>query len=391
MEQKNRLRLLNQFGYEADILDTYREPVNRSNQGALKTLGIITMLAGLIAIAYLLQKPSSRAGQVLSILVIISGAMGIHTGFMKQPKRTSILRSTYLIFFFLYAIAIYGTVARQTDAFWIGIQMGLCCYVLDYAWHVISLQLLSYASILLVWQGAVGQLSGSRLLFLTIFLLAGIVTFYTLSRARLSLIMSREESRQQADTDLLTGLTIRNAAQEEIEKRLEREEENGVLILLDLDRFKSVNDRLGHQKGDQVLIDVAADLRKMFRNSDVLSRLGGDEFIIYMQGVPEEEWAMQRAEQVVREIRRWVGDGTTNVQISASVGVVMTGTVDRNYTDMYRAADIAMYFAKAQGGNRAVLYTQELIDRARSSGSMMSGGAEARTVAEQNQYREELR
>ena len=189
------------------------------------------------------------------------------------------------------------------------------------------------------------------------------MTFYTVNRARIRLIMGREESQRQADTDLLTGLTMRTAAQKMITDHL-RTDEHGVMMLLDLDRFKSVNDRLGHQMGDKVLIEVAADLRKMFRNSDVLSRLGGDEFVVYMKSVPEREWALQRAGQVVREVRRWVGDGTTNIQISASVGIVMTDMVERTYDSLYRAADVAMYCAKREGGNKALFFTPEMMERA---------------------------
>ena len=224
----------------------------------------------------------------------------------------------------------------------------------------------------------------------TVFLAAGFVTTYALGRARIGLIMSREVTKKQADTDLLTGLMIRNAAQLEIGNHLEDKSESGVLMLLDLDRFKSVNDRLGHQMGDKVLIEVAADLKKMFRNTDVLSRLGGDEFIIYMKAVPEKDWAIQRAEQVVREVRRWIGDGTTNIQVTASVGVVMTENVDRTYEDLYRAADIAMYFAKAQGGNQAIFYSKDLLTQAR--GNMTTREDEnARTVADHNGTGEDLR
>lgn len=178
------------------------------------------------------------------------------------------------------------------------------------------------------------------------------------------MITSREQTRQRAETDLLTGLTIRAAAQQEIERHLKESKESGVLMLLDLDRFKSVNDQLGHQMGDRVLIEVASDLKKMFRSSDVLSRLGGDEFIVYMKGVPERSWAEQRAEQVVRTVRRWVGEGETHVQISASVGVVTTEMVERSYSELYRAADIAMYFSKADGGNSAVFYSKNLLEQA---------------------------
>ena len=251
----------------------------------------------------------------------------------------------------------------KTDAFWIGAQLAVACYIFDYAWRVGLLQLLSFAGLYVTWIARPEiDVDGTRLLFSGIFLVIGLITFYTLNRTRASMILGREETRKASETDLLTGLLARMAARKEIEEHLETDD-HGVLMLLDLDRFKSVNDRLGHQMGDKVLVDVAADMKKLFRNSDVLSRLGGDEFVVYLKSVPEKEWALQSASQIVKEIRRWVGDGSVNIQITASVGIVMTDMVPRHYDDLYRAADIAMYIAKSQGGNQALFYAPDMQDR----------------------------
>ena len=131
-------------------------------------------------------------------------------------------------------------------------------------------------------------------------------------------------------------------------------------MLLDLDGFKSVNDKLGHQMGDKVLIEVAADMRAMFRNSDVMSRLGGDEFVIYLKSAPGKEWVLERSEQMVEKISRTVGSGENTVRVAASVGIVMTDMVGRSYDDLYRAADLAMYTAKNAGGNKAMFYTEDM-------------------------------
>ena len=118
-----------------------------------------------------------------------------------------------------------------------------------------------------------------------------------------------------------------------------------------------------------MLIDVASDLRKMFRTTDVISRLGGDEYIIYMKGVPEEEWARQRAEQVAETIHRKITSAAgVQIELSASVGYVMSGSVKRTYSEMYRAADVAMYMAKSAGGNRVVRYTEDLLAQPRDGG-----------------------
>jgi diguanylate cyclase (GGDEF)-like protein len=238
----------------------------------------------------------------------------------------------------------------------------MACYIFDYAWRVSLLQIASFVAIRLVWSTTGMAIDPVRGVFSSLYLVISLVTCYALNRARVRLIAGQQKSQYQADTDLLTGLTMRTAAQQMIQDHL-KTDKHGVMMLLDLDRFKSVNDRLGHQMGDKVLKDVAADLAKMFRNTDVISRLGGDEFIIYMKAVPEHDWAVQRAEQVVRAVRRWVGDGTTNIQVTASVGIVMTDMVARTYDDLYRAADIAMYTAKAEGGNKALFYDREMLDQ----------------------------
>ena len=358
-----KLRLWNQYGFELDVFDKYRESVRRSNQGSVRVLSVLALLSSIAIIIYGLLTKQPKIGAVFCLLQLISGIYGAIVSFRKDCPRNKLLRAGYFLSITIHLISIYGAAAFRSDAFWIGTQVAVACYLFDYAWRVSTLQVASYAILNLVWRLTGVSLDSTRILFSAMYLMISLVTFYTINRARVSLIAGQEESQFQADTDLLTGLTMRTAAQQEIESHL-LTDEHGVMLLLDLDRFKSVNDRLGHQMGDRVLIEVAADLKKMFRNSDVLSRLGGDEFVVYMKSVPEKEWALQRASQVVREVRRWVGNGTTNIQITASVGIVMTDMVERTYDELYRAADIAMYAAKAQGGNKALFYAPDMLEHA---------------------------
>ena len=134
-------------------------------------------------------------------------------------------------------------------------------------------------------------------------------------------------------------------------------------IIIDVDDFKKINDTIGHHYGDEMLKQLADRIVRISPIDSTVARFGGDEFVVYLKSVPEKDWALQRASQVVREVRRWVGNGTTNIQVTASVGIVMTDMVPRNYDDLYRAADIAMYTAKAEGGNKARFYNAEMKDR----------------------------
>lgn len=356
-----RLTFWNQYGFSTDVFDKYRDAVKRSNRDSVRVISCITLFSCIATIIFGLVTKQDLTGLIFCLVQLAAGIAGAVVSFRKESTRKALLITGYCLSVSVYLLAIYGAVALKTDAFWIGCQVAVGVYLFDYAWRVGLLQLLSYLGLMLAWAVAGVNADITRYLFSGIFFAVSMITFFTMNRTRTSLILGREVNREASETDLLTGLTARIAAQEEIEAHLTTDD-HGVMMLLDLDRFKSVNDRLGHQMGDKVLVDVAADLKKMFRNSDVLSRLGGDEFVVYMKSVPEKDWALQRASQVVREVRRWVGNGTTNIQVTASVGIVMTDMVTRNYDDLYRAADIAMYTAKHEGGNKALFYTADMLD-----------------------------
>ena len=363
---REKLRLLNQYGYETDIFDKYRDSVTKSNQIAVKMFSVLAIFCTLIIMVFGIVTKQPETGLIYCFLVLCAGVYGAYVSFQNDCTRERLLVAGYFLCIATYTLSIYGAVTYKSDAFWIGTLLCVACYIFDYAWRVSLLQIASFVAIRLVWSTTGMAIDPVRGVFSSLYLVISLVTCYALNRARVRLIAGQQKSQYQADTDLLTGLTMRTAAQQMIQDHL-KTDKHGVMMLLDLDRFKSVNDRLGHQMGDTVLIDVANDLKRMFRNSDVLSRLGGDEFVVYMNSVPEKEWAMERAAQVVRAVRRWVGNGTTNIQISASVGIVMTDMVERDYDELYRAADIAMYAAKSQGGNRALFYSPDMLESARET------------------------
>ena len=122
--------------------------------------------------------------------------------------------------------------------------------------------------------------------------------------------------------------------------------------MIDLDRFKAINDEHGHAAGDQLLRGVGAALRGRLRETDVLGRLGGDEFVAYLPHVGAAA-ALAVAEQlleVIRDASAALGDG---MHTTASVGVAVDSTSSPAPDAMLRAADGAMYVAKRAGGNRA--------------------------------------
>jgi diguanylate cyclase (GGDEF)-like protein len=181
----------------------------------------------------------------------------------------------------------------------------------------------------------------------------------------------RDELARLALTDPLTGLANRVLFFDRLEQALARQDRGGAppsVIYLDIDRFKTINDSLGHAAGDQVLLAVADRLRSAIRLEDTACRLGGDEFAVLC----EATGATGEAVRVGRRIARAIGaplevpaspavgdEASATVSVHASVGVAIAEQGQRP-TDVLRDADQAMYAAKARGGDRIQLYSTSL-------------------------------
>jgi diguanylate cyclase (GGDEF)-like protein/PAS domain S-box-containing protein len=163
-----------------------------------------------------------------------------------------------------------------------------------------------------------------------------------------------------ADHDPLTGLLNRRRLHEELDHALAlglRYEAGGALALLDLDRFKYINDTLGHPTGDALLGAVTATLRRRLRDSDVLARLGGDEFAVLLYGVDVEEAQVLVGDLLMAVRERGIEAKGQRVRATASAGIVMLdGTAGTTADDVLANADLAMYAVKEGGGDDLLVY-----------------------------------
>lgn len=153
--------------------------------------------------------------------------------------------------------------------------------------------------------------------------------------------------------DSLTGLANRTLLIERLKSAIQHSKESQTYIyavlFLDLDRFKDVNDSLGHVMGDQLLIRTAQLLKETIYPSDTIARLGGDEFVILLEDIGNTDYATQIAERVHELLRTSSLLEDHELYISTSIGVVFSLTGYQNPEDVLRDADIAMYTAKAKG------------------------------------------
>ena len=172
---------------------------------------------------------------------------------------------------------------------------------------------------------------------------------------------------RQAFHDPLTGLPNRALFRDRLEqalKRAERRMRSVAVLFLDIDNFKLVNDSLGHEQGDALLLTVAERLQACLRASDTAARIGGDEFTLLLEDVSDADDASAVAERVAAALRAPLVLDGQEVFPTASIGIALS-TPRRNRPDsILRDADVAMYHAKADGKDRSAVFDERMLEQA---------------------------
>ncbi len=158
--------------------------------------------------------------------------------------------------------------------------------------------------------------------------------------------------KERSVTDNLTGVLNRHGIENFFNIAFRRYNGTGSLILIDLDNFKDVNDTLGHAAGDQVLKRSARILKEYFRNSDVIGRFGGDEFIVYAPDLTDYAIIRNKMRELVKLLRYGYNlDGNHTLFVTASIGVAVCPNDGRTYRALLHSADLTLYEIKESGRN----------------------------------------
>ena len=180
--------------------------------------------------------------------------------------------------------------------------------------------------------------------------------------------LAEEQLRQGAFFDPLTGLPNRSVFADRLGRSVERAKRRGdylfAVLFLDLDRFKVVNDSLGHAAGDELLVEVSERLKTCSRTTDTVARMGGDEFAILLEDIRDDSDALRVAERIQQSLREPVKLAQEEVFTSASVGICLSTKGYAESEDVLRDADNAMYRAKAKGKATHEIFDQDMHDRA---------------------------
>ena len=203
---------------------------------------------------------------------------------------------------------------------------------------------------------------------LTIMTVGLVLLGFRLQKSVLALKDSEEQIRYRANYDSLTDLPNRLNFVEHLTEAVSRNRRNPghtVLMFIDLDRFKTINDTLGHDFGDELIRQVASRISKVIRETDVVSRLGGDEFTVLLPDMTDEIHASIIAKNILASLAEPFMLYGHEVYSSASIGITICPDDGEDTNTLLKNADMAMYEAKDQGRNTFRFFTSQMTDRAR--------------------------
>lgn len=173
----------------------------------------------------------------------------------------------------------------------------------------------------------------------------------------------KKELEDKADTDLLTGLNNKLATERKIKEYMANHPDTqSMLFIFDVDNFKKVNDTMGHAFGDEVLRSLGKQIGGIFRATDIVGRVGGDEFMVFLKGITTEENILKEAEKVESFFKSFQAGEYVKYKATASIGVAIYPQEGADFETLYKAADQGLYKAKKRGKNQLAFYRERNVD-----------------------------
>lgn len=184
-----------------------------------------------------------------------------------------------------------------------------------------------------------------------------------------SLQKELDEKTQEMDiiksksyTDALTGLWNREYTEKRVNELL-NEEKQGSLLMIDLDNFKAINDNYGHQEGDRVLLLFADTLREYAEENDIVCRIGGDEFILFLTGKTSRGAVSNTAQDIIISLNSKIKKLNYDVKTSVSIGISISGVDGQDFAKLYNCGDKALYYVKNNGKNSFRFFSDNTMEQ----------------------------
>ena len=225
--------------------------------------------------------------------------------------------------------------------------------------YFMAIELTAASAVFLIWTYFVKpyEIWQIDLINIIIYATVGIFLHVIANSIRIREFVLTRQIRIQKDTDEMTGLKNKGSLTREINEYLaDPATDKGVLFILDVDRFKAINDTYGHDVGDKVIVNLGKFLSERFTKGEVIGRFGGDEFILFIKDADDVESACRIAEDIVSGVFESVELPDKSEKLSLSIGIAAYNGKEKNYSELFKKADEALYKAKASKDGRYCLY-----------------------------------
>ena len=227
--------------------------------------------------------------------------------------------------------------------------------------YFMSIELVAASVVYLVWMHEVKPFDVWKvdLVNVVCFAVIGIFIHVIANSIRIKEFVLARKIAIQKDADDLTGLYNKGAVTREIDAYLADESESkGIMLLLDINHFKSVNDTFGHDVGDDVIRQLGVFLAEAFTDKEIVGRFGGDEFIVFIRKTDDIAVAEQAAKRIIDGAAEHIVLPNGERTVSVSIGAALYRGKEKNYSEIFKKADIALYRTKADRTLHLAFYTE---------------------------------
>ena len=282
--------------------------------------------------------------------------------FFFQLEKDSIF-AQFLIYLSISLLFIFGCFITQNNpnypsATFIALLLITPMFMIDKPFWM-AVELCGASIVFLIWMRGIKpeHIWQMDVVNVTIFTIVGIFLNIIANSVRIREFVLNREINIQKDTDDMTGLKNKGALTRAINKFLTDPSTNkGFMFMLDIDRFKAINDTYGHDIGDSVIIQLGNYLGSRVGEDEILGRFGGDEFILVIKNTDDAMFAKSLADEIVRDAAEKLTIPFSNEKISLSIGIAIYRGEEKNYSELFKKADIALYKSKADPDNRYYVY-----------------------------------
>ncbi len=352
---KKTWRIINNSGYEEPVYEKFRlEIIAQNNRLARTTSFIGSMIMIFLTVISIFMSSVSKVLPLYAVTAILFSVIYFVVGKLDDKNGTASLLCNYAFltaaFFFAMGLDIIQKNATATTVCVLLVALPLL--IVDRPWRELIFFLI--VSICFMFESMyIKQSPKASIDVLNAFSFFTIGSFlgYKHNQMMLRNISNHSVLEEQRDIDPLTKLYNKGALERKATEVLIKENITASIIIIDMDNFKHVNDTYGHHAGDEILAKIGELLLSLFRNDDLLSRFGGDEFVVFLPKMTDKVTLEKRARQILK--------GVEDIRISADeeyrahicMGISMYPKDGVNYEEIFKNADTAMYMVKQNGKN----------------------------------------